>query len=521
MTVMAREPRANAAFLRLPRSGNHHDLGLFGVGAQPTRPRGGLGLYHLAWQVDTIEELEQARLTLVDLDAYTGESSHGATKSVYGQDPDGNEFEVMWMLPRAQWGDFENAAPIDRLDLPGEVRRWGGVRTAAELVRGGRVMTAETFAPPVVATYGSTDPTAPLVVLLHGRGSDEARDPRPGRAPAGRAGVRRRPRTDRRGRRLRVVRQPWHRPSGRRARCAAPWTGSAAGSTTSPPRADRCSWSASAAALPSPAAWSSTTPRGTPARPFSTAPCRSTPASPPAPAGWRTCPSSSPRATTTTSSRATCWTGPGPTCCPSPARPPSRSDSPAATSSPHGGPRPGRVDRPSPRAPRAPRRHPAGPPAQVVWPTLPAGELAARVGPRPEVSWTIPQQQESQNAPPHCRSSSSTRSVPFPGWRWDRRASRCLAPAASPCVRARGRPGLPRAPGRGVRPPAPGVRRLPAPGPAHGAGRRCLEQGLGTTPHVGRRLSPGFMMVYGPRDEDELVTVRGIVAASHAYATAA
>ena len=33
MTVMAREPRANAAFLRLPRSGNHHDLGLFGVGA--------------------------------------------------------------------------------------------------------------------------------------------------------------------------------------------------------------------------------------------------------------------------------------------------------------------------------------------------------------------------------------------------------------------------------------------------------------------------------------------------------
>ena len=67
MTVMAREPRANAAFLRLPRSGNHHDLGLFGVGAQPPRPRGGLGLYHLAWQVDTIEELEQARLTLAEL----------------------------------------------------------------------------------------------------------------------------------------------------------------------------------------------------------------------------------------------------------------------------------------------------------------------------------------------------------------------------------------------------------------------------------------------------------------------
>jgi catechol-2,3-dioxygenase len=134
MTVMAREPRANAAFLRLPRSGNHHDLGLFGVGAQPPRPRGSLGLYHLAWQVDTVDELEEARLTLAELDAYTGESSHGATKSIYGKDPDGNEFEVMWMLPKAEWGDYADAAPVERLDLAQDVRRWGGVRTADELV---------------------------------------------------------------------------------------------------------------------------------------------------------------------------------------------------------------------------------------------------------------------------------------------------------------------------------------------------------------------------------------------------
>ncbi|GAA1968256.1 VOC family protein [Nocardioides panacihumi] len=133
MTVMAREPRANAAFLRLPRSGNHHDLGLFGVGAQPPRPRGSIGLYHLAWQVDTIDELEQARLTLAELGAFTGESSHGATKSVYAADPDGNEFEVMWMLPRDTWGEFENAAPVERLDLGAEVARWSGVGTAADL----------------------------------------------------------------------------------------------------------------------------------------------------------------------------------------------------------------------------------------------------------------------------------------------------------------------------------------------------------------------------------------------------
>ena len=134
MTVVAREPRAHAAFLRLPRSGNHHDLGLFGVGPQPPRPRGSLGLYHLAWQVDTIDELEQSRLTLARLDAYTGESSHGATKSIYGRDPDGNEFEIMWMLPKASWGDFANAAPVERLDLAAEIKQWSGFRTAAELV---------------------------------------------------------------------------------------------------------------------------------------------------------------------------------------------------------------------------------------------------------------------------------------------------------------------------------------------------------------------------------------------------
>lgn len=136
MNLTATEPRADAAFLRLPLSGNHHDLGLFGLGPQVAPKRRGVGLYHLAWQVDTIDELEQARQTLVDLGALTGESSHGATKSLYGADPDGNEFEVMWMLPRKEWGAYENAAPVEALNLSAEVRRWGGVGTAGELRAG-------------------------------------------------------------------------------------------------------------------------------------------------------------------------------------------------------------------------------------------------------------------------------------------------------------------------------------------------------------------------------------------------
>jgi catechol-2,3-dioxygenase len=133
MEVIATEPRANAAFLKLPRSLNHHDLGLFGIGTSYGPKRPGVGLYHLAWQVDTIEELEAARMTLANAGALAGESSHGATKSLYGQDPDGNEFEVQWMLPRAAWGEFENNAIVERLDLRSDVEKWAGVGTAGEL----------------------------------------------------------------------------------------------------------------------------------------------------------------------------------------------------------------------------------------------------------------------------------------------------------------------------------------------------------------------------------------------------
>ncbi len=137
MEVVTRAPWAAAAFLRLPRSGNHHDLGLFEVGpAGGPRRHGTVGLYHLAWQVDTIDELTEARRVLLDAHAYTGESSHGATKSVYGADPDGNEFEIMWMLPREAWGDYERDAPVDPLDLAGEVARWHGVATAGTVTAG-------------------------------------------------------------------------------------------------------------------------------------------------------------------------------------------------------------------------------------------------------------------------------------------------------------------------------------------------------------------------------------------------
>ena len=57
--------------------------------------------------------------------ALAGESDHGVTKSLYGKDPDGIEFEVMWMVPREQWGDMEHEAIVKRLDLAAELAKHG------------------------------------------------------------------------------------------------------------------------------------------------------------------------------------------------------------------------------------------------------------------------------------------------------------------------------------------------------------------------------------------------------------
>jgi catechol-2,3-dioxygenase len=129
--VVARAGKA-MAFLRAAGSENHHDLGLAVVGRDaPSPPPGAVGLYHSAWQVDRIEEVAAAYHQLIARDALTGASDHGATKSVYGVDPDGNEFEIMWMVPREHWGEYENAAPTRRLDLDAEVRRWGSTSARA------------------------------------------------------------------------------------------------------------------------------------------------------------------------------------------------------------------------------------------------------------------------------------------------------------------------------------------------------------------------------------------------------
>jgi catechol-2,3-dioxygenase len=124
--VVANEFGGKAVFMRAAGGDNHHDLGLFSVGPAAGRaPRGSVGLYHLAWEVPRIEDLADAARILSEAGALGGASDHGVSKSLYGHDPDGNEFEIMWRVPRESWGEHEEHGSILPLDLEAEVRTWG------------------------------------------------------------------------------------------------------------------------------------------------------------------------------------------------------------------------------------------------------------------------------------------------------------------------------------------------------------------------------------------------------------
>ena len=127
--VVESDPSGRAVFLRAGGSDNHHDLGLFSVGKRPSPPPQAPGLYHLAWQVDTIDDLAAVAAALGERGSLVGATDHGVSKSLYAKDPDGIEFEVMWQVPPEQWGAYAEHAGLEPLDLPAEVARWSGVAT--------------------------------------------------------------------------------------------------------------------------------------------------------------------------------------------------------------------------------------------------------------------------------------------------------------------------------------------------------------------------------------------------------
>jgi catechol-2,3-dioxygenase len=109
----------NAAFLRIPGSGDDHNLGLFQQPGVRPPDESAARMYHAAWEVADLADLARARRVLLQAGALVGQSDHGVSLSLYARDPDGLEFELFWTVP--------GGTPVGTrpLDLERELARRG------------------------------------------------------------------------------------------------------------------------------------------------------------------------------------------------------------------------------------------------------------------------------------------------------------------------------------------------------------------------------------------------------------
>lgn len=119
-----------AKFLQAPDSTNDHDLGLFEIGSgagDSTAGHGTVGLYHIAWEVQTLADLREIEAKLASSGALVGATDHGTTKALYAKDPDGLEFEVCWLVPEQLLTPevTEEKTRMRALDIESDIARYG------------------------------------------------------------------------------------------------------------------------------------------------------------------------------------------------------------------------------------------------------------------------------------------------------------------------------------------------------------------------------------------------------------
>jgi len=156
------------------------------------------------------------------------------------------------------------------------------------------------------------------------------------------------------------------------------------------------------------------------------------------------------------------------------------------------------------------------------WSALPDGALPRRAGQRPTVSWTIPQEQRTDNAPVDLQEKLFARISSLAG------VSTSQSVISVPGARGLMIKPEPDAPKDAFLVPSAGEFAHQHPshdGSLHLAlppqlAADAIAKGWAVAhPLAGIRLARGMVMVYGPRDENELHVVAAMVETSHAYAT--
>ena len=103
LTVM--EKSASGMVFMSANTEKSHELAILAVGEDALGPdRSAVGQAHMAWQMETFEDLQELYDRLKENDVRIRNiGDHGISLGVYLLDPDDNEIEVYYELPRSQW----------------------------------------------------------------------------------------------------------------------------------------------------------------------------------------------------------------------------------------------------------------------------------------------------------------------------------------------------------------------------------------------------------------------------------
>lgn len=105
-------------------STNHHDLALI-ANADAGRVKGAAGMFHVAFEVGTLNELEAVRNRLQAAELLGAQIDQGMHLSLYCTDPDGIDVEIIWRSPDHAWS-YDDDLARHPLDLEASRARWGG-----------------------------------------------------------------------------------------------------------------------------------------------------------------------------------------------------------------------------------------------------------------------------------------------------------------------------------------------------------------------------------------------------------
>ena len=107
LTVMNR--RAGHMVFMSANTDLTHELAIASVGENAPGPDdSGVGLSHMAWQMDSYDDLKELYHRLKENNVRINRIvEHRLSRGVYLQDPDGNGIEVYYELPRSLWSKYE------------------------------------------------------------------------------------------------------------------------------------------------------------------------------------------------------------------------------------------------------------------------------------------------------------------------------------------------------------------------------------------------------------------------------